>query len=228
MIVVATIYVSRHFVFLLFSHQVSVRRFLPRGHMGASSPCQVRKQMAQSHWWSERCWRVWYIRHSHKRLIVQRGVLLVADPEHWVSVHYRQDFFLRDRGIQNFAPQHDWMSLSGDWSKWLIAPFSSINNGGISYSGAPRSITKSSSSVNPCKSNSSLWYHQTMLPIFDSTLQIPRNGGGMLILCKIQRCFCLYNSRTSVTLVSYLSFQGWQISWSTVCSGNFICRNQWM
>jgi hypothetical protein len=38
----------------------------------------------------------------------------------------------------------------GDGSKWMIAPFSSINNGGVLYSGVPRTITKSSHSSTTC------------------------------------------------------------------------------
>ncbi len=40
--------------------------------------------------------------------------------------------------------------VAGDMSNWLIAPYSSINNGGQAYSSLPRPVLKSSASSSPC------------------------------------------------------------------------------
>ncbi len=39
---------------------------------------------------------------------------------------------------------------TGDFSHWLIAPYSSISNGGNAYDGLPRPVLKSSASSSPC------------------------------------------------------------------------------
>ncbi len=39
---------------------------------------------------------------------------------------------------------------AGDKTRWMIAPYSSINNNGVQYANAQRPITKSSSSANAC------------------------------------------------------------------------------
>ena len=38
----------------------------------------------------------------------------------------------------------------GDFTRWLIAPYSSISNGGQEYNGQARSVLKSSASTSPC------------------------------------------------------------------------------
>jgi hypothetical protein len=107
-----------------------------------------------------------------------------------------------------YSTFHLRICLIGDWSKWLIAPYSSIYNNGQQYNGLVRPVLKSSASSSPCMC---CWYA--------SYCQVCWQWGGCSITCLVlAREYRLRPPHLHVGLcIPSLTFD------STICC----CRTNW-
>ena len=91
---------------------------------------------------------------SHRTFSKPFASLITSDSTQFLFATGLRPFlrFLHILLFSLFPPSFpSFLSLcSGDFSKWMIAPWQSINNGGAGYAGGTRLVEKSSLSQSPC------------------------------------------------------------------------------
>jgi hypothetical protein len=90
---------------------------------------------------------------SHRTFSKPFASLITSDSTQFLFATGLRPFlrFLRISSFHFFLLISSFLSLcSGDFSKWMIATWQSINNGGAGYAGGTRLVEKSSLSQSPC------------------------------------------------------------------------------